>query len=90
MATLNGLAVVKSTLGANELAVIEPGVLVFLKTETVLLLEFATIKSVLPSPSKSPIVTLSGFSPVVKSILEVKELVEIEPEVLVFLRTETV
>ena len=38
------------------------GTLVFLKTETVLLLEFATTKSGLPSPSMSPMATLMDSS----------------------------
>ena len=82
--------VVKSTLEAKELVVIEPEALVFLKTETVLLNLFVTTKSGLPSPSTSPVPTLTGDDPVVKSTLEPKELAVIEPEVLVFLKTETV
>jgi len=80
--------VVKSILAARELVVIDPDVLVFLKTETVLLIEFATAKSGLPSPSMSPKTILYGLVPVVKSTLAANELVVIEPEVLVFLNIE--
>ena len=45
--------VAKSTLAANEPAVIEPEELIFLYTEIVLLVEFVTTKSDLPSPSMS-------------------------------------
>ena len=58
MATPTGYnPVVKSTFGAKELAVMEPEELVFLNTETVLLVIFTTTRSGLPSPSKSPIAT---------------------------------
>jgi hypothetical protein len=50
----------KSTIGANELVVIDPNVLVFRKTETVLLDTFVTARSGLPSPSMSPMATLQG------------------------------
>jgi hypothetical protein len=91
MATVLGeVPVAKSILEAKELAVIEPEVLVFLKTETVLLTKFVTTISGLPSPSTSPIATLMGSSPVVKSTLGAKELAVMEPEALVFLKTETV
>src|ERR1035437_8417631 len=75
--------VVKSTCDAKETV---PDVLVFLNTETVLPM-FATARSGLPSPSKSPIETFTGYVPVVKSIFVAKEMV---PDVLVFLNTETV
>ena len=81
---------VKSTLAANEPVVMEPEVLVFLYTETVLPVSLATTKSDLPSPSISTITIPSGTVPVVKSTLAAKEPVVMEPEVLVFLRTETV
>jgi hypothetical protein len=91
MATPSGAdPVAKSTLGAKELVVIEPETLVFLKTETVLLISFITTRSGLPSPSKSHIATPSGYEPVVKSTFEAKELAVMEPETLVFLKTETV
>ena len=80
----------KSTFEAKELAVMEPETLVFLKTETVLLLAFATTKSGLPSPSTSPMAALNGVLPVVKSTFEAKELAVMEPGALVFLKTETV
>ena len=79
----------KSTLAAKELAVIAPVVLVFLNTETEVLPLFATAKSGLPSPSRSPMATPKGDAPVVKSTLAAKELVVIAPVVLVFLNTET-
>ena len=87
MATLKGFVpVLKSTLVANELAVMEPDVLVFLYIETVLLFQFVTTKSGLPSPSMSPMaIPIGDDDPVVKSTLVANELVVIEPEVLVFL-----
>ena len=55
MTTSNGAdPVVKSTLGAKERL---PSMLVFLKTETVLLFQFVTMRSGLPSPSTSPMAT---------------------------------
>ena len=90
MATLDGTGpVAKSTLVANEPAVIAPVMLVFLNTETVALPEFATTNSGFPSPSRSPMATLRGSEPVVKSTLAAKELVVIAPVALVFLNTET-
>ena len=76
----------KSTLGAKELEVMEPEELVFLKTETVLLLTFVTTRSGFPSPSRSHIAIpkvalLSGTDPVVvKSTLEAKDVVSMIPE----------
>ena len=88
--TPNGLEpVVKSTFEANELEVIAPVMLVFLNTETVLLLKFTTANSGFPSPSRSPMTTPKGFVPVVKSTLEANEPVVIAPMVPVFLNTET-
>ena len=84
------LPVVKSTFEAKELTVMEPEALVFLRTETVALLRFATTKSGLPSPSTSPMHNPDGFPPVVKSTFEAKELGVMEPVMLVFLKTETV
>ena len=43
-------------------------------TETVLLVRFATARSALPSPSRSPMETEIGCAPVVKSTLAAKEL----------------
>jgi hypothetical protein len=77
-------------LGANELAVMEPDVLIFLKTETELLLAFATTRSGLPSPSTSQMAVPYGLVPGTKSSLEANELAVMEPELLVFLKTETV
>ena len=91
IATPNGIGpVVRSSFGAKELAETEPEMHVFLKMETVLLPGFTTTKSSLPSPSRSAIATPDGCVPVVKSTFDAKELVVIEPEVLVFLKTETV
>jgi len=62
----------------------------FLITETVLLVLFVTAKSGFPSPSMSLIAIEFGPVPVAKSILAANELVVMLPEVLVFLKTETV
>jgi hypothetical protein len=59
--------------------------IVFLNTEIEPLLKFPTTTSGLPSPSISARTTLFVPDPVVKSTLEAKELVVIEPAVLVFL-----
>ena len=48
------------------------------KTETVLL-KFATAKSALPSPSRSPMATERGLAPVVKSTLALKSVVVMSP-----------
>jgi hypothetical protein len=64
---------------AKELAAIEPGALVFLKTETVLRAKFVAAKSDLPSPSTSQMATPYGFDPVVKSTFEAKELAPMVP-----------
>ena len=77
----------KSTFADNELAVIEPEVAVFLKTDIVFEPEFVITISGLPSPSISPIAIKYGYDPVAKSTLLAKEPDEIEPEVLVFLKT---
>ena len=91
MATLRRFEpVAKSTLAAKEPAVIAPVALVFLNTETVLLLLFVTTKSGFPSPSKSPMATVCGFVPAEKLTLPAKEPDVISPMVLVFLNTETV
>ena len=62
--------------------------IVFLSTETVLLVLFATDISGLPSPSMSLRTTHKGAVPVVKSNFAANELAAIVPEVLVFLKTE--
>src|SRR4030042_5453577 len=80
----------KSTRAANEPVVMEPEMLVFLNTETVLLVSFTTTKSGLPSPSISLMAIIDGIIPVVKSTLVSKEPVVIYPGVLVFLRTDSV
>ena len=88
MATPSGVdPVVKSTFEAKELAVIGPEALVFLKTETVLLLLFVITKSGLPFPSTSPIATPVGAAPVVKSTFDANPR---EPGALKFPNTETV
>ena len=70
MATnLGFVPVVKSTLAANEADVISPLLLVLLNTDTELELSLVTARSALPSPSRSPMATLWGFVPVVKSTL---------------------
>ena len=80
----------KSTLAANELVVMEPGVPVFRNIEIVPSVLFATIRSGLPSPSISPMATVAGLFPVMKSTFEASEDDVIEPGVAVFLKTETV
>jgi len=87
MTRLPGFVDEKSTLGANEMF---PLLLVFLRTETEKLFTFVTTKSGLPSPSISYVVTKSGLDPVVMSTLGANEFAVIEPEALVFLKTETV
>ena len=82
--------VMKSTLAANELIVIEPEVLVFLKTETILDISLVTAKSGLPSPSMSPRIAYRGAVPTVKSTFAANEPVVREPKLLVFLNIETV
>ena len=57
-------------------------VLVFLNTDTVLLPSFATARSALPSPSRSPMDTDLGAAPVVNSILASKELTSIPVPIL--------
>ncbi len=80
--------VVKSVLEEKE-GVEDPGVVKFKNTETLLELMFATAKSGRPSPFRSPIETEMGLVPVVKSVLEEKEGVEL-PGVVKFRNTETV
>ena len=80
----------KSTLAAKEPVVIVPRMQVFLNTEMELLVPFATAKSGLPSPSISPMTTTYGFVPVAKSTLVANDPAVIDPEVLVFLKTDTV
>ena len=78
----------KSTLDANEPAVMLPIVLVFRNIETVLLTLLVTAISGLPSPSTSPSATERAFVPVVKSTLAAKDPVVILPLVLVFRNME--
>ena len=58
-------------------------------TETLLPVKFPTARSGLPSPSKSPIETERGTSPVVKSTLAAKLLAEMLPLMDVLRKTET-
>ena len=83
------LPVGKSTLVANELAVILPLVAVFLNTDKVLELRFAHAISILPSPSKSSVTTSLGKVPVVKLTIEASEAASMVPDVAVFLNTPT-
>src|SRR5258708_2202963 len=83
-------AAVKSTFAAKEPVVIDPAVLKFLKTEIVLLVLLGTTKSGFPSPSTSPKTTLYGADPDAKSTFAANEPIVIDPDVLVFLKTEIV
>jgi len=65
------------------------GVVVLSRMEAVLVLMFATAKSGLPSPLMSPMLTLSGRRPVVKSTLVAKVGV-VAPVVVVLSRMEAV
>jgi len=58
--------------------------------ETVALLKFATARSALPSPSRSPMETEKGSVPVVKSTLAAKELRLMLPTLPVLRNTDTV
>jgi hypothetical protein len=82
--------VVKSTLVAKLLELMLPLLEVLRYTETVVEPEFATAKSGLPSPSKSPMATERGLDPVMKSTLAAKLLELILPLVEVLRNTETV
>src|SRR4051812_10321297 len=62
----------------------------FLRTDTLLPVLLVTAKSEIPSPSTSPIATLRGLVPVVKSTFDANEVLVIEPEVAVFSKTDTV
>ncbi len=84
---VGSVPVVKSVLEEKE-GVVAPGVVKFENTETLLEEMFATAKSGLPSPFRSPIETDRGLVPVVKSVLEEKEGVEL-PGVVKFKNTET-
>ena len=91
MATPKGrVPAVKSTFAAREPEVIDPEVLVFLNTDIEAPLLLVTTISGFPSPSISPMATPAGFVPVVKSTFAEKELLEIVPDVLAFLKTEIV
>ena len=78
----------KSALADNEPVVMEPGVLMFLKTETVLLTSFVTAMSGFPSPLMSLIAIWFALHSVAKPTLDAKELVVIVPGVLIFLNIE--
>ena len=75
--------------GVNEEMIGGPEI-VFLRTDTVEPPLFAVARSVLPSPSKSPKTIQLGPESVVKSTFEAKELVVMEPDELLFLKTEIV
>jgi hypothetical protein len=78
----------KSTLGAKEFVLILPLEEVFLKTEIVFDVEFATAISVFPSPSMSANLTEAGALPAVKSTFAAKELKFIIPLAPVLRRIE--
>src|SRR2546425_13339951 len=65
------LPVAKSCLAA-KLGMAAPAAVVLSSTDTVLELEFATARSSLPSPFRSPTVTDAGLAPVAKSCLAAK------------------
>ena len=71
------------------MGVVAPLAVVFSRMETVLLLVFATAKSGLPSPLKSPMLTNWGALPVVKSTLVAKVGV-VAPLAVVLSRMEAV
>jgi len=78
--------VVKSTLGA-KVGVVAPVVVVLSRMEALSPPKFATAKSGLPSPLKSPMLTEKGLLPVVKSTLVAKVGV-VAPVVVVLSRME--
>src|SRR6185437_3036832 len=91
IATLTGtLPVAKSTLAVKEATVMEPLLAILRKTDSVLSLKLATARSGLPSPSKSPIATLSGSLPVTKSTLAAKDEAVMEPLADVLRNIDTV
>lgn len=63
----------KSTFGPSELAIMEPELLVFLRTDRVVLPEFPETTSGRPSPSRSPRTIPNGADPVVKSTFGARE-----------------
>ena len=73
----------KSSRAPNELAVRLPGVLMFLKMESWLGNWTTAAKSSLPSPSRSPSVTVLAQPPVEKFTQTASELVSKFPDVLV-------
>ena len=78
----------KSTFAASELVVKLPLVLRLRKTETVLANSLVTAMSRFPSPSRSPLASLAGTFPVVKSTFAANELRVIVPPVPVFRKTD--
>src|SRR5207244_929627 len=80
--------VAKSCLAA-KLGVAAPGTVVLSSTDTVLEIRFTTARSSLPSPFRSPGVTYTGPSPVVKSCLAAK-LGVAAPGAVVLSNTDTV
>ena len=63
--------------------------IVFRNSEMELPFVFATARSGLPSPSRSPMLTPHEPNPLVKSTFAANEPAPMEPEVPVFLNTET-
>jgi hypothetical protein len=90
-ASPNGnIPALKSILSAKDVEDIEPEVLLLHRTEIVLLIVFVIARSGFPFPSISPMLTLNGPDPVVKSTLSENEPALISPEVPLFLRTDKV
>jgi len=65
---LGSVPVGKSTLVANELAIMVPAILTFLNADIVLLTLFTVTTSNFPSPSRSSTFIPWGFAPVVRLI----------------------
>lgn len=80
----------RSTFAANEEVDIVPLIEVLRKSDIVLPNELATAISGLPSPSMSPIATVTGFDPVAKSIGPRNEEVVILPGAVTLRKTDTV
>src|SRR5258706_5033200 len=80
----------KSAAAPKEFVPIRQATVVFLRTETIMLIPFVTAKSGFPSPSKSSMPISPGTEVVAKSTFSAKELPSIEPGILVFLITEII
>jgi hypothetical protein len=81
-------APVKKSVFEEKVGVDAPTVVVFIRTDTVLEVKFATAMSGLPSPLKSPILTAAGFVPTVKFVAAANVGVA-APIVVVFKNTDT-